>query len=640
MKKNISLIVLLTVVMSAVCSCDSYLDRQPDDQLTSKNIFDKKTTTMRYLVNVYSYIPYEWSPEGYGANSCIAITASDEASCAYTGSRFFALLNHNQLSPLSTHSGYRNAVYRLLYQGISEATYFMSKVAECPQITPEEIEMWRGEARFLRAFYYTELLKWNGPVIWTGDALADFSDPNVSKVDRTPWSTIVDWLCSEYDTAASELPETRSPYEVGRATKGSALAMKARLLLFNASPLFNGQNGTGIYDDIVNKDGKKLFNTEYDENRWRQAAEAAKAVIDLQQYNLVDDENATPLENIHNAAVLLNSPENIFMVQSGGRSWRVGETPVQAGGYGGIGLTQKLVDAFAMDNGYYPISNMEDESYDNGCGTIEIDPRSDYVETGSQKFVNPFFATIPKNVKLTSEIETMNMYIGREPRFYANVFWGGQTWVMGTNKLLDVQFYKNGNAGPITSNNYSPTGYVCLKFIDPDLDTKSSKWGNFSWPIIRYADVLLMYIEALNEYDPQNPDILYYWNMIRHRAGVPSIGTDEGEVYPEIVGDQALQRKYIRRERMVELCFEGKRYFDTRRWMIAEKEDNGKVVGCNLNATNHKISGDYWKRTSIFDTFGEAGTTSERVFTKKYYLLPMNQGELDRVPDLTQNYGW
>ena len=149
-----------------------------------------------------------------------------------------------------------------------------------------------------------------------------------------------------------------------------------------------------------------------------------------------------------------------------------------------------------------------------------------------------------------------------------------------------------------------------------------------------------MYIEALNEYDPQNPDILYYWNMIRHRAGVPSIGPEEGEVSPEIIGDQALQRKYIRRERMVELCFEGKRYFDTRRWMIAEKEDNGKVVGCNLNATNHKISGDYWKRTSIFDTFGEAGTTSERVFTKKYYLLPMNQAELDRIPDLTQNYGW
>ena len=76
-----------------------------------------------------------------------------------------------------------------------------------------------------------------------------------------------------------------------------------------------------------------------------------------------------------------------------------------------------------------------------------------------------------------------------------------------------------------------------------------------------------MYIEALNEYDPANPDILTYWNMIRHRAGVPAIGTGEDEVYPEIIGDKDLQRKYIRRERMVELCFEGKRYFDTRRWM-------------------------------------------------------------------------
>ena len=567
MKKNISAIILMIAL--AVCGCDSYLDRQPDDQLTSKNIFDKKTTTLQYLVNVYTYIPSEWSPEGYGSTSGIAITASDEASCAYTGSRFFALLNHNQLSPLSTHGGYRHAVYRLLYQGISEATYFMSKVQDCPQLTDDEKVMWRGEARFLRAFYYTELLKWNGPVIWLGDRQSDYSDPNVSKVDRSPWSTIVDWLCDEYDQAATELPDTRSSYEIGRATKGSSLAMKARLLMFNASPLFNGQNGTGIYDGIVNKDGEKLFNTEYDENRWRQAAEAAKAVIDMNTYNLVDDENATPLENIHNAAVLLNSPENIFTVQCGGRSWRVGETPVSASGYGGIGLTQKLVDAFAMDNGYYPITNMEDESYDNGAGVIEVDPRSGYTETGSQKFVNPFFSTIPKNLKSNDAIETMNMYIGREPRFYANVFWSGQTWIMGTNKLANIQFYKNGNSGPITSNNYSPTGYLCLKFIDPDLDTKSSRWGNLSWPIIRYADVLLMYIEALNEYDPANPDILTYWNMIRHRAGVPAIGTGEDEVYPEIIGDKDLQRKYIRRERMVELCFEGKRYFDTRRWMPA-----------------------------------------------------------------------
>lgn len=147
------------MIALAVCGCDSYLDRQPDDQLTSKNIFDKKTTTLQYLVNVYTYIPSEWSPEGYGSTSGIAITASDEASCAYTGSRFFALLNHNQLSPLSTHDGYRHAVYRLLYQGISEATYFMSKVQDCPQLTDDEKVMWRGEARFLRAFYYTELLK-------------------------------------------------------------------------------------------------------------------------------------------------------------------------------------------------------------------------------------------------------------------------------------------------------------------------------------------------------------------------------------------------------------------------------------------------------------------------------------------------
>ena len=237
------------------------------------------------------------------------------------------------------------------------------------------------------------------------------------------------------------------------------------------------------------------------------------------------------------------------------------------------------------------------------------------------------------------------MYVNREPRFYANIFWSGQTWVAGQVTKKDIQLYKKGANGPETSNNYSTTGYLALKFVDPNQSTTqggsaTSTWGTLSWPIIRYADILLMYIEALNEYDPTNPDILLYWNKIRKRAGVPSIGNEEGEIYSEIIGDQALQRKYIRQERFVELCFEGTRYFDTRTWMTAEQEDNGEVVGCNVAASNDDIGKDFWTRTSIFKTYGEGGITTDRVFTKKYYLLPINQEELDRCPDMTQNYGW
>ena len=91
---------------------------------------------------------------------------------------------------------------------------------------------------------------------------------------------------------------------------------------------------------------------------------------------------------------------------------------------------------------------------------------------------------------------------------------------------------------------------------------------------------------------------------------------------------------------MVELCFEGLRNFDTRRWMIAEQEDNGEVVGCNISATDHSMGGDYWQRTSVFDCYGEGGFMTRRTFTQRNYLLPVNQEELDRVPGMTQNPGW
>ncbi len=636
--KKIYIIVSILICGIAFSGCDSFLDRQPDDQLTSKNVFDKKESTWKYLVNVYSFILDYADHSGYGSAS-ISIPASDEASGAYTGSRAFALWTHNQLTPMTTHGGYRSGPYKNQYKGIREATFFMQKVYDCPELTDEEKKIWSAEARFLRAYYYTELLKWTGPVVFLGDKLADLSDPNLDNVDRASWKTIVDWVQNEFLQASEDLPDSWGSADLGRATKGAALAIRARLLLYNARPLFNGQNGTGMYDDIVNKSGEKLFNTEYDRERWKVAADAAKAVMDLNLYHLVDDKDKTPLENIHEAFMSLNSPENIFTKQQGGSSNRLGSTPAGIGGtsYGGISLTQKMVDAFAMENGRYPITNMDTPEYKNGCGEIVIDPESGYSETGSTDFVNPFFEAFPQK-PVTDKIKTMNMYVGREPRFYANVFWSGQTWVAGSVVKKNIQFYQKGGSGPMTSNNYPPTGYLNLKFIDPTLATTSGAWGNLSWPMIRYADILLMYAEALIEYDcvTYEKEILDAWNKVRSRAGVDNIE----EVYPEIKGNVELMRKYIRRERMVELCFEGHRYFDTRTWMTALIEDNGEVVGCNIKALNHNIGGDYWKRTSVFETYGEGGFMTRRSFTEKNYLFPVNQEELDRVPGMTQNLGW
>ena len=224
------------------------------------------------------------------------------------------------------------------------------------------------------------------------------------------------------------------------------------------------------------------------------------------------------------------------------------------------------------------------------------------------------------------------MYQNREPRFYVNVFWSGMTWHGANKKTANVQFYFNGNSGPGKSHNYPPTGYLAHKFTNPSIDTSTGNWGYLDFPVFRYAEILLNYVEALNEYDPSNADITLYLNMIRKRAGVPDIE----EVYPDAVGDQTRMRELIRRERQVELCFEYLRYFDTRTWMTAETDNNMPVYGMNIAAKDHKANGEFWQRVICKYDGGRDGN---RVFTKRCYLFPISQEELDRVK-CTQNYGW
>lgn len=640
MKKTYTIFAIFALILAVCTSCDSYLNRQPDDQLTSDNIFDKQTSTFKYLVNVYSFMPTFDAELGFGPEE----SSTDEGSCAFTGNRFFAVYAHNGLSPAYNdgYNYYRSRTYQTNYFGIREATYFMQNAHRCKELTEEQLKQYVAEARFLRAFFYYNLMRYYGPVIFIGDDMADFNDKSIADKDREPWENLVTWVCKELDTAAADLPDNWGSSYLGRATRGAAMAVKAKLLLYSARPLFNGQNGTGLYDNMVNNEGKKLFCTEYNEEKWKLAATAAKAVIESGLYELVNDTSIPVVQNYHNIFYNTNSPETIFCRMESA-SWRIYTMPAKLGttnSYGGCSATQKLVDCFAMENGYYPITNIEEDNYNHGLGDIEIDPRSGYTEKGSSLLINPYWRYCPKNKPQTGAVNTMNMFVGREPRFYANICWSGQPYTAGNTVVGEVQFYRGGANGPGSFQNYSTTGYLPLKFNDPDKDGTNTTWGYVEWPIIRYADILLGYVEALNEYEPSNPDILKYWNMIRSRAGIPTIGTENGQVYSEIVGNQELQRKYIHRERMVELCFEYSRFYDCNTWMITDKVNNGDVAGCDINQNNHDIGGDYWKRTSIFNTFGEGGFMTQRTIGKKHYLLPFNQAEVDRCKQMTQNYGW
>ncbi len=648
MKKTIY-ILMMSAILFLGTACDSYLDRQPDDQLTSENVFDKMASTKMYLTNVYSWMPCFANMCGNHETSFYN-NVTDLLSLSFGNT--FGKYMHNNFAPTSLSSSYEN-----LYKGIREATYFMQNAHRCqdPLLTEETRKQWIAEARFLRAFYYTELLRVWGPTFLMGDDMADFNDPDIAGYDRAPWDECVAWVCNEYDLAAKDLPAIVGNNDYGRATKGAALGMKARLLVYNARPLFNGQNGTGMYNNLRNRFGEKLFNTEYDAKKWETARDALKDVIDLGAYTLSYDkknpENA--ILNIHSNFVDMASPENLFAQQvrfadynSSVYAMRVCCLPAGRGygerNYGSLCPTQKLVDAFAMESGIYPVTNIDSPSYKKGLAP-EFDARSgltlenEFAVSG-EKGAHPFFvATKDSDTGKLNDYPIQNIFKDREPRFYMNVFWSGIQFMMGNGSQVSptpIEFFRNGNSNKET--NYPPTGYLSIKWVDPSLTDANQ--GVLSFPVLRYADVLLMYTEALIELGQLDAGNIQYWNKVRARAGVPDIET----VYPEVLSDRNAARKYLRQERIVELCVEGVRNFDIRTWMTAEEDMHGDVVGCDITANNHTIGGDFWKRTSIFEAghFGEAQQTTQRTFTKKHYFYPFPQNEIERVPGMTQNLGW
>ncbi|MGQ1788175.1 RagB/SusD family nutrient uptake outer membrane protein [Saccharicrinis sp. GN24d3] len=603
--KNIFLIIAAVFLFA---SCEDYLARQEDEALTFEKIWLKRETTEQYLYNVYGFMPNEADV----GDDNIWIPASDEASFTYN--RSYRKMNDGTWNPSSPPGD----KWDVCYQGIREANTFMGNVHACPDLSSDEKDQYFAEARFLRSYYYFMLVRMYGPVILIGDEPVDFNAASLD-VPRNTLKECINYIVAEMDACAQVLPTSRPNNWLGKPTKGTALAVKARLSLYAARPLFNGNE---MYAGVANQDGTKLFPASYDKEKWKAAADANKAVIDLGVYQLHKSEDNDPYKNYMETFHANWNEEIIFGYSTPAWRWTVVTIPRVVGGvaYGGVAPTQQMVDAYAMKNGKYPIT-----AY-NTDGSPVIDAAAGYSEEGFVNFEHP----IDQPEGTVRRKSTFRMYVDREPRFYASVFWSGADWIyMGRpNDIKVPDFSTNGNSGPGQSHDYPKPGYMWRKMTDPSLDTKNNQWGTLSWPLIRLAEIYLNYVEALNEYDPTHADILTYMNLVRERAGVPNIE----QVYPEAVGDQVKMRKLIRKERQIELSFEAHRYFDTRTWMIAEQTDDGPMYGMNVKA--HSSGGStpasFWQR-EVFET---------RVFKPKHYLYPIKQREMDRNKQLVQNYGW
>lgn len=603
-------IFLFCVGLTTVSCQKNFLDQVPDDRLTIEQVFERESTSEEYLSNVYSFM----KDETYITNNAPWIGLSDEGDVTYDRPGYLTfLMNIGNWNPAS---GYYDNYFKDYYEGIRSATTFINNIGNNKQMNANKIVTRTAEARYVRAYLYFSLLRVWGPVTILNDEVLPpdlQTGDDLLNLPRNSYDECVDYIVNELDLAAQDLPlhfTTQGDPELGRATKLAARALKSRLLLYAASPLFNGNSE---YAGFKNTDGKNLVNTQYDPLKWSKAAKAAKDIIDLNILSLYKKNNASgqfdPLLSYRDLFLEPWNAEVIFArVSSNINGYERALTPRLASGYASVGPPQQMVDSYHMANGLRPINGY------NADGTPIINTQSGYVETGFTKAANsPYTLT-----------NTYNMYADREPRFYASINFNGAQWINTTEGVKVIQTNNTGESGPAGSWDHPRSGYFIRKNVSPSTNPRTAVWTPRPYLTFRYAEVLLNYIEALHESEPGNADILKYLNLIRERAGIPQFGAGINPL--PIPSSPAQVKELIRHERKIELAFEHFRYFDTRRWKIAEQTDGGDFYGMNIGSNPP----DFYKRV-IFE---------KRVFRKSYYLFPIPQSEINKNKNLVQNPGW
>lgn len=617
-----SICFILSLLSTMFYSCESYLTHDMKDQLTLEEAFSKKETTERYLAKIYSYLPADhqavWE----------AMTGStDEAYYSWTTGQDYQNLNNGSWGP-ATSAYHKWTIY---YEAINQASIFMDNVHLCldEKVSEQRRAEMKAEARFLRAYYYFLLFRQYGPIYIWGDQAPDVSI-RPEDVDRHSVDACVNFIVSELDKASEDLSlQVNEPDWRARVTKGVALATKSRLLIYAARPLFNGAS---YYKDMTNMWEDKLFPQSSDISKWDRAAAAAKAVIDLNVYELYEDKTETDpfLKGIKSYQGIYFERWNKELIwaryASDGYIWNQRAMPsgVFEKGISGYGVSMKLFDSYAMqDSGRFPLEGYQTD------GTPITDPLANYVIDGfTDGWIHPIESSYTDKLGTHDlPIKAHNSCIGREARFYASVLFNGSYWVTPSNGPKMVTFYNGGTSSyGQKSGDFCKVGFLFRRMSDPKLNYVASEWGDFSWPIFRLGEIYLNYAEACNEKTQRDEAAaLKYINKIRSRSGLKNLE----KAYPEVVGNKELMRDLIQKERFIEMAFENLRYWDLRTLMINEKEAKGARFGLDLTAQNYE---DSWKRTSKI--------TTPLVFEMKHSLFPIFQGQLNEMRNITQNTGW
>ena len=643
----------IVAVSFSLHSCD-FLDVNDyfDETLKYDSIFISKRNVERYL----------WATAGMFRDEgdmfyTVGTYACDEGF-SLTGDFRAMQYTMGNVTPTNFYSLDR---WNTMYIIVRRANTLLANIDVAPDISSLDKREILGYTYFMRAYAYYQLLIQYGPIVILGDEILETNaESEYYDKGRSTYDESVEYICAELEQAAMYLP-----YEVpfsffGRPTRGAALGLIARIRLIQASPLWNGGDAArrtfGMWRRSV--DNLHYVAQSPDEKKWAMAAMACKRIIDMNAYSLhtvplMPDTYPIP-DNVSNLpfpdgagdidpfrsysdmftgeGLAVRNPELLWGRESGQLTYytRFSFPIINMGGWNAICIPQKIIDAYRMADG----RTIEDSS-----------PEYPYIASGFLGGANRTFSGYRLNGNIS------NMYANREMRFYASIgfceaFWPCNSTSDNSKKNQTITYYVNGNAGKQATNNnpdnYCVTGYTLRKYVHVDdaWEGDVARQIGKSYPIIRYAEILLAYVEALNNLTQSHTlqdaeensytltrniaEMRKYFNMIRFRAGLPGL-TDAELASPLTM--QAL----IERERMVEFLHENIRYHDVRRWGIYETTEGEPIMGMDTEA----YQAGFYNVVPV-----NHSRARSRLVDRKLVLFPLELNEVRKSTSLDQNPGY
>ena len=570
--KNIKTKTLIfAVIIFVFVGCKKVLDTNPGNTYTEASIYsDINLTTdlVAYNYNVtdtWGMNVAQWWTYRMGNEN-----ASHESWFHFTP----ALYNINLGLMSASNMSLWTQKWSQYYNFVGTANNFLSKIDGSPVAAsnPDQVKVLKGEMMYLRAYAYVKLINFFGgvPLIKKPFQLTDSF-----KVARNSYDECVDFIVGQLDTAISLIPAgTRSGPDFGKVSQGACMALKSRVLLYAASDLHDPSQTAAPRGPLY--DYTKA-------SKWQDAADAAKALIDLNLYSLVPVSTPTDYQKMFlnpNSELIFGRPFNPNFATVPGdfnsepdKAWG----PVSVDGWGLSNPTHNLVQDFKMANGL--------RINDSGSG---YDPN--------------------------------NMYVNRELRFYADILYNGATF---RGKVLDYASPDGPDSKMAPGNiHFAATGYNDRKFMDETVLVDGTQSPNRPYPLARLPEIYLNYAEA--EYHLGNVgEAQKYVSMVAQRVGLPAI-TSTG---PALLAD-------IKYERQMELFFEGHKFFDERRWM-----DTASLTEAVLGVQWQKLNGSGQLDPNGTLTMIGPNLMEQRKFSIQNYYLPIPIAEIQKS-GMQQNFNY